>query len=79
MVSKAFWFLNPPYSLLTFGIFLLFLAAIYTYTGKAWIRFHGWVNRVEEPKRYWLEVATYYLLGVGLIGLFLYKVHAFQN
>jgi hypothetical protein len=78
-VSDAFWFLNPPYSLLTIGMFLLFLAAVYTYTGKAWIRFHGWVNRADEPKRYWLEVAMYYLLGVGFIGFFLYKVHAFQN
>ncbi len=78
-MSDKFWLLKPPYTLFTFGMFLLFLAVVYTYTGKAWVRFHGWVYRAEEPKRYWLEVAMYYLLGVGLIGLFLYKVHGLSN
>jgi len=71
--------LRPPYTLLTFGMFLLFLAVVYTYTGKAWIRFHGWVYRAEEPKRYWLEVAMYYLGGVGFVGYFLYKVFGLSN
>ena len=67
------WLLKPQNTLLTFGTFVLFLAVVYTYTGKAWIRFHGWVDRADEPKRYWLEVAAYYLVGVVLIGLFLFK------
>jgi hypothetical protein len=78
-MSDPFWFLKPPYTLFIAGVFVLFLAVVYTNTGKAWIRFHGWVYRAEEPKRYWLEVATYYLVGVVLIGYFLYKVHAFSN
>jgi hypothetical protein len=78
-MSDPFWFLKPPYTLLDAGMFVLFLAAIYTYTGKAYIRFHGWVYRADEPKRYWLEVVAYYVVGVGLIGLFLYSFNAFSN
>lgn len=78
-MSDPFWFLKPPYTLFTAGMFVLFLAVLYTYTGKAWIRFHGWVYHVKEPNRYWLEVGAYYLVGSGLIGLFLYEVHWFSN
>ncbi len=78
-MSDPFWFLKPPYTLLDAGMFVLFLAVIYTYTGKAYIRFHGWVYRADEPKRYWLEVVAYYVVGVGLIGLFLYSFNAFSN
>jgi hypothetical protein len=78
-MSDPFWLLKPPYTLLDAGMFVLFLAVIYTYTGKAYIRFHGWVYRADEPKRYWLEVVAYYVVGVGLIGLFLYSFNAFSN
>lgn len=78
-MSDPFWLLKPPYTLFDFGAFVLFLAVLYTYTGKAWIRFHGWVCRADEPKRYWLEVTTYYLTGIALIMFFLYKTHAFSN
>lgn len=71
--------LKPPYGFFTFGMFLLFLAVVYTFTGKAYVRFQGWVNRSEQPKRYWSEVTMYYLLGIGSIVLFLYEIHAFSN
>jgi hypothetical protein len=67
--------MKPPYTLCTFGLFLLFLAVVYTCIGKVWVRFHGWVYRADEPKRYWLELATLYLVGVVLIGLFLYQAN----
>ena len=78
-MSGLFWFLKPPYTLLIAGIFVLFLAFIYTCAGKAWIRAGGWVYRAHEPKRYWSEVVTYYLIGVGLIGLFLFAVYGLPN
>jgi hypothetical protein len=78
-MRDSFWLLRPPYTLFVAGMFILFLAVLYTYTGKAWIRFHGWVYRAKEPKRYWLEVAAYYVGGVFLIGIFLYEVRAFSN
>jgi len=67
--------LGPPYGLLWFGIFLLFLGVVWTYTGKAWVRLHGWVYRAEEPNWFWWQVAQCWLCGVGLIGYFLYKVY----
>jgi hypothetical protein len=70
------WLLKPPNTILTAGIFVLLLAAGYTYTGKAWIRYQRWVYRAKEPKRYWREVSKYYLLGFALIVLFLYEIHA---
>jgi hypothetical protein len=76
-MSDPFWLLKPPYTLLDAGMFVLFLAAFYTYTGKAYIRFHGWVYRAYEPKRYWWEVVTCYLGGVVLIMVFIvYLLHA---
>jgi hypothetical protein len=78
-VSDTFWILKPPYTLLDFGIFLLFLAVLYTYLGKVGLRGGGWIYRAEEPRRYWWAVAAHYLGGVGVIGYFLYVVHAFSN
>ena len=75
IVADPLWLLKRPYGFFTFGMFLLLLAMVYTYTGKAYVRFQGWVYRAKEPKRYWGEVVTYYLLGAAFIGLFLYEVH----
>jgi len=73
-MDDPFWILKPPYTLFDFGIFLIFLGALYTDIGKAYVRFHGWVYRAKEPKRYWSEVAMYYLGGVAVIGYFWYVV-----
>jgi hypothetical protein len=75
-MSDLLWFLKPPYTLLTSGVFILCLALIYTYIGKAWAR-TCWVYRAKEPRRYWFEVAMYYLVAVGLLGLFLKEVRWF--
>ena len=65
-----------PSILLITGILSFSAAIVWTYTGKAWIRFHGWIYRAERPTRFWWEVAMYYLGGLFLIGLYLYKIHA---
>jgi hypothetical protein len=70
-MSDPFWFLKPPYTLFDFGMVLLFLGVVYTCIGKVYVRFSRWVYRADEPKRYWLEVAIYYLVGLVCIGLFL--------
>lgn len=62
----------PPCSLLILGIILLFSGVIWTCTGKTWDRYGGWVYRTQEPKRFWWAVAMYYLVGIGLIGFYLY-------
>jgi len=78
-MSDPFWLLKPPCGFFTFGMLLIFLGMVYTYCGKAYVRFQGWVYRTKEPKRYWGEVVTYYILGAVLIGLFLYEIHAFSH
>jgi uncharacterized membrane protein YidH (DUF202 family) len=78
-MSDLFWLLRPPYTLLTFGAFLILLAVVYTCIGKAWVRFHRWVYRNEEPRRYWMEVLTYYLVGIVLLGVFLYKIRGHSS
>ena len=65
----------PPYYIyLILGVVLLLAAVIWTCTGKVLTRFHGWVYRAKEPRRFWWEVAIYYLSGVAFIGLYFYAV-----
>ena len=59
-------------SLLIFGIFLCGLAAVWTSTGKAWLRSGGWLYRAKEPKSFWFQVTLCFLLGLGFIGYYLY-------
>ena len=67
--------LTPPYIYLVLGALSFSLAVVWTCTGKALTRYHGLVYRAEEPNLFWWVVATYYLIGVGFIGYFLYKVY----
>jgi len=69
------WWNTPirsPYLFLILGGISLSAAVVWTCTGKAWVRFCGWVYRAEEPKRFWSEVATYYVGGIVFLGIFLY-------
>jgi hypothetical protein len=68
------WHAQSPYVVLIVGLMSFSAAVVWTVTGRAWIRFHGWVYRAKEPRRFWLEVVVYYLGGVGLLGYFLYLV-----
>lgn len=63
----------------TFGTFLLSLAIVYTYIGKAWDKGAGWFYRTKTPIQYWLEVAMYYLSGLGFIVIFMYESHVFSH
>jgi hypothetical protein len=65
--------LRPPYGLLIFGVFSLFLAVVGTCTGAAWARSGRVVYRAKEPKQFWSLVAMYYLGGLCFVGYFLYK------
>ena len=67
--------LRSPYFSLIVGVISFSLGTVWTCTGRAWIRFHGWVYRAEEPTDFWFVVAMYYLIGVFLIGYFLYKAY----
>jgi hypothetical protein len=78
-MSDPFWFLDPPQVWLTSGMFVTSLAAGFTYIGKVSDHSFGWIERVKDPKGYWLALAAYYLLGLGLIGVYLYKVYGVSN
>ena len=71
--------LNPPLGLLIFGIGVIILAVVYTCIGKVSDHSFGWIERARDPKGYWLALTVCYLLGLGFVGLYLYKIHAFSN
>ncbi len=71
--------IRSPYLFLILGIISFTAAVVWTRTGKAWVRFHGWVYRAEEPNWFWWESAMYYVVGVGFIGYFLYKLYGISN
>jgi ABC-type cobalamin transport system permease subunit len=73
-VSALFWFLRPPQIFLILGVISFSAAVVFTCTGKVWVRFNGWVYRAQEPKWFWWEVGLDYLIGVGFIGCFLFRV-----
>jgi hypothetical protein len=66
--------LTPPYGLLIFRVFSLFMAVVGTCTGQAWALSGRVVYRAKEPKQFWQLVAMYYLGGVCLVGYLLFKV-----
>jgi hypothetical protein len=67
--------ITPPYIFLVLGFISFSAAVVWTCTGRAWVRFHGWVYRAKEPKWFWWEVALYFLCAVLFVGIFLYKVN----
>jgi len=66
---------RPQHILLILGVLSVSAATVFTFTGKVWVRFNGWVYRAKEPQWFWWEVALYYLVGVWFVGDFLYKVY----
>ena len=72
-MADLFGVQSPPYGLVLGGFALIVIGAVYTYTGKANARFHGWIYSVDDPKGFWLEVGALCLFGLGLIGLFWYE------
>ena len=59
------WFSRPtPYVLLIAGVIFFSAAVVFRYTGKAWVRFHGWAYRAEEPGWFWWQVALKRLFSI---------------
>ena len=69
--------LRPPHIFAILGVLSISAATVFTCTGKVWVRFNGWVYRVNKPGSFRWEVALYYLGGVWFIGYFLYKLYGF--
>jgi len=66
--------LRPPNVFLILGVLSISAAAVFTCTGKVWVRFKGWIYRGKEPGWFWWNVALYYLVGVCFVGCFLYRI-----
>jgi hypothetical protein len=69
--------LSPPLGLFVFGIGVIFLAMVYTYIGKVWDHSSAWIQRAKDPKTYWCAVAVHYLVGLGFVAYYLYRIHPF--
>jgi hypothetical protein len=63
----------PPHILAVVGLLSLLAASVFTFTGKVWVRFNGWVYRAKEPRTYWEEVAAYGVVGVALVASYLMR------
>jgi hypothetical protein len=60
---------------LMLGIISFSGAVVSTCTGKTWLRNQSCINRAKEPTEFWCTVAMYYLIGICLVGYFLYRVN----
>jgi hypothetical protein len=65
--------LTPPDIYLIVGAIFFSTAVLWTCIGRVWIRLNGWVYRDKEPGWFWGGVATWYLCGIGLVGIFFYQ------
>jgi hypothetical protein len=73
-------FLRTPYGLLMAGVFSLLLAVASMLTGQSFAGRGGHTtNRSEDPKGFWWNVGSWFLIGVCLIGYYLYKVDGLPN
>jgi hypothetical protein len=71
--------LRPPYIFLILGVISISAAVVFSFSGRVWVRFNGWVYRAKEPRAFWGNVAAYYFVGVCFVGRFLYKVYGISN
>jgi hypothetical protein len=78
-MSDPFWLLRPPYIFLILGVISISAAVVFSFTGKVWVRFNGWVYRAKEPMWLWWEVALDYLIGFGFVGYFLFRISQLAN
>ena len=68
------YLIDREHRLLLIGIVLLLMAVVFTLSGEAFEPRGGMVNRAEEPKRFWWDVALYYLGGILFIVLHYYNI-----
>jgi hypothetical protein len=61
-----------PLGVLLFGLIMLALAVIGTFTGKAFYR--GTVERAKDSSGYWQTLVSEYLCGVALIWYYFYAL-----
>jgi H+/Cl- antiporter ClcA len=79
MIYPMLSLLRQPDIYLILAVISFSAAVVWTYIGKAWTRFYGWVYRAEEPTSFWWVVAVYFLGGALFIGLFMYEAYGLSH
>jgi hypothetical protein len=67
------YLIDRQHRFLLIGIVLLLMAVVFTLTGESLER-GRMAHRAEEPKRFWWDVALFYLGGIFFIGLYLFNI-----
>ena len=57
------------------GAVLMGMTLIFALTGYCLVKYQGIVSRAKDPKGFWQGVATYFVLGLICLGLFLYTAN----
>ena len=73
-MDRYSYLIDRQHRFLLIGIILLIVAVAFTLTGESLERYGRIVSRAEEPKRFWWNVATFYLGGILFIALYLYDI-----
>jgi hypothetical protein len=68
------YLIDRQHRFLLIGIVLLLMAVAFTLTGETLERGYGMVDRADEPKRFWWDVAMFYLGGIFFIALYLFNI-----
>jgi hypothetical protein len=68
MESDSWWRKPCPQCVLLFGLVVLVLAVISTFTGKTYLKVV--TDRAKDPFNYWLNLVTQYVFAAFLIWLF---------
>lgn len=67
------YLIDTQHRFLSIGLVFLFMTVVFALSGATLERYHGVVYRTEEPKRFWWNIAFYFLAGLFFIGTFLYQ------
>jgi hypothetical protein len=54
------------------GLVLNGLVLVFILSGQCLVKYKGIVSRTEDPKTFWQGIATYFVLGILCLGLYLY-------
>ena len=68
------YLIDRQHRFLLIGIILLVVAVVFTLAGESLERYGRMVSRAEEPKRFWWNVAMFYVGGAVFIALYLFNI-----
>lgn len=63
------------HTFLTMGIGLMAMSFIFALTGRSLVKGRGLISRVKDPKTFWGSVATYLVLGLLCLALYVYTTN----